>query len=543
MPALPSKVTDWAKQKVPKAYLPRPKWKAVTQIQNTTDLLGCDRRFTSPQTVLIDIIILFHYHDDSDSNNGMSFDLKFRFDDLLDNERLRIALSRLLELEGWRKLGARIRPAETGALGHHIPESFDSGRPGFAWSSATFDVAVDKYPQASRLTHPHGLDAAGRPSVSHVPSCAASSDFGSFIRTPGFAQHLDDWLSSDSPVLGIHVIHFRDATLMTTSFLHSVTDMMGLKAVLEAWTAILRGEEDEVTPFMGFLDDVVGGLNKTIPLPQVRYHFEEMLLTGWKLTWFAAKHLLPTELFWSLREEELVVLLPAKYLKRMREQAMEELATQAPTADGEEASFVSEADIIFAWWTRIVLRAEDSSPSRTICLRNTCCCRPLLAELNLIPSAASTLVTNAVFGLLTFSQVRQVLEQSLAATAVEIRRALIKQRTAEQLQALDAIERHHKPAIFGDAGMFLLTHSIWDKTKLFEVDFLPAVVRQGLGLNKRNSQLGRPSCVLGFTTSDYAIRNAGAVVGKDEVVNCWLVYSLRKRIWPEVERELLFMSA
>jgi hypothetical protein len=81
-----------------------------------------------------------------------------------------------------------------------------------------------------------------------------------------------------------------------------------------------------------------------------------------------------------------------------------------------------------------------------------------LEELGLIPSAASALVTNAVFGTLTFLKVRQVLKLSSAFAASEIRKAVIQQCKAEQLRALEAIRRDSfesksHPTIYGEPNI------------------------------------------------------------------------------------------
>jgi hypothetical protein len=500
----------------------------------------------SPQIVPTDTIIPFHDYDDTDTTNGLSFDFTFRFDDLLDDERLRVALSRLLELGDWRKLGARIRRNDAGALEYHVPKCFDDKRPGFAYSTATFDVAVDEHPQASRLAQPHSLDTAGRPVVFKGPSYVDSSGFKSFIRNPGFPERLSEWLYTDSPQLGVHVIHFQDATLVTLSFLHSLTDMMGLSAIFDAWTMVLNGEEDQVKPFLGFSDDPMRKLSQMKLQPSVKYRHADMLLTGWRLILLAVTYYLSIEIFWPRREEERIIFLPAKHLIRMRGKAMEELVTQATTND-EKASFVSEADVIFAWWTRIVMRAEKPSPNRTINMRNTCCSRSILEELNIIPSAASALVTNAVFGIITFLEVQQVLERSIAFTASEIRKALIEERKAEQLHALDALSRDSRGnkrsrAHFRNPNMFMIMISNWEKAKLYKVDFSAAVVRQGLSVENRNNELGRPSSIQGSGTRNYATRNTGAVIGKDAGGNYWLSYNLRKEAWLAVERDILHMS-
>ena len=56
-----------------------------------------------------DTIIPLHYWDDLQYTRGICIDLTFRFDDVMDVEKLRISLSRLLEIGDWKKLGARLR--------------------------------------------------------------------------------------------------------------------------------------------------------------------------------------------------------------------------------------------------------------------------------------------------------------------------------------------------------------------------------------------------------------------------------------------------
>ncbi|GAB1194116.1 hypothetical protein APSETT444_003357 [Aspergillus pseudonomiae] len=498
-----------------------------------------------PPTVSTDTIIPFHYWDDDHHTRGLSFDVTFRFDDILDPEKLRRALSRLLELGGWRKLGARIRRNAEAGLEYHVPQCYDEKRPGFAYSTVAFDMKVVDHHQASHLAQPHHLDAAGRPSVLGT-TYTSMPEFRSFIRTPAFPDRLEGWLCSDSPQLGVRIITFQDATLVTVSFLHSLMDMMGLDAVLDAWAAVLRGREDEVKPFVGFSDDPLAGLSESKSEPLQKYVFTDTLLVGWAWFWFAVRYVLTVELFWQRREEERVIFLPAKYLHQMRDKAMGELAAR-DDGDSGKPLFVSEGDILFAWWTRVVLRAERPRPSRTVNMRNTYCCRSILADLGHIPSATCALVTNAVFATLTFLSVRQILESPLSFTASEIRRSLIQQRNVEQLQALDTIQRNtldnaHHPALFGNSSMYTVMISNWVKAKLFEVDFSAAVEREGLALDKRSNQLGRPSCIQGTGTKGYATRNTGVVIGKDAAGNFWLLYSLRKGVWSAVEQQLLSMA-
>ncbi|OOQ85454.1 putative LysR family regulatory protein [Penicillium brasilianum] len=492
-----------------------------------------------------DTILPFHYWDDDHHTRGLSFDITFRFDDVLEHEKLRISLSRLLEIGDWRKLGARIRRNEKGELEYHVPRSFDDKRPGFAYSAAAYNTTIADHPQASQLVDPHRTHTDGQPSVFGV-GFASKPEFRSFIRTPAFPEYLEDWLSSDSPQLGIRIITFEDGTLVTVSFLHSLMDMMGLNAVLDAWTAVLDGREEEVKPFEGFSHDPLAGLGDTKARSVQKYVFADTLIIGWTWFLFAVRYVLGVELFWQHREEERVIFLPAKHMKRMREKAREDLAAKH-TDESNTPCFISEGDVLFAWWTRVVLRAAKPSPNRTINMRNTYCCRSLLADLGHIPSASSALVTNAVFATLTFLSVRQVLEEPLSFTASEIRKSLIQQRNIEQLQALVSIQRKtldntHHPALFGNPSMYMIMISNWAKSKLFELDFSAAVQMEGLPLESRANSLGKPSSIQGTGTKGYATRNTGVVIGKDAAGNVWCLYSLRKDLWPAVEQQLRQMS-
>lgn len=68
-------------------------------------------------TVNTDNVVPFHFVDNLKAwRIGISVNT-FRFDSRMDPEKLRAALQRLYEMEGWKKLGARIRKT-TDVSGH-----------------------------------------------------------------------------------------------------------------------------------------------------------------------------------------------------------------------------------------------------------------------------------------------------------------------------------------------------------------------------------------------------------------------------------------
>jgi len=62
-----------------------------------------------PATVPTDTIIPLSAQDDTSIFRSMVLDFTLRFDDVLDADKLISALTRLLELGDWRKLGGRLR--------------------------------------------------------------------------------------------------------------------------------------------------------------------------------------------------------------------------------------------------------------------------------------------------------------------------------------------------------------------------------------------------------------------------------------------------
>jgi hypothetical protein len=68
-----------------------------------------NRKPVPPATVATDKIIPLNLFDDNMIFRSMVLDFTLRFDDVLDAEKLRSGLARLLEIGGWRRLGARLR--------------------------------------------------------------------------------------------------------------------------------------------------------------------------------------------------------------------------------------------------------------------------------------------------------------------------------------------------------------------------------------------------------------------------------------------------
>jgi len=321
------------------------------------------------------------------------------------------------------------------------------------------------------------------------------------------------------------------------TFLHTLLDAMGLAGLFKAWTAVLRGQEDEVPAFHGFDKDPLVPLSETTPAE--KYIFSGRVLKGLRMLIFVLHYIF--ELVWYRKDAERVVFISSQYLQYLREKVLQELDSESKK---EEKSFVSESDILFSWWSQITLSALKPAPERMVLLMNVFDIRPTLAGDLVSPN--SVFIANAFFPIYTFLSACQVLNGPLSFVASQLRRSLEQQRTREQVQAFAALQKRSldktgNALMIGYPSVLLIICSNWHKGRFFEVDFSAAVIAPGVPLTQRANKLGRPSYINvirrnhGFSTPN---RNGGPVIGKDAAGNWWLVWTMRTEAWPAVEKQL-----
>lgn len=389
-------------------------------------------------------------------------------------------------------------------------------------------MSIKDHPLASRL-----------PKMTDRPSLVGSTtEFSPLVRSADAPKKLEDWLYSDFPQLPIHVVSFNDATLLTVTFMHTLTDAMGMSSFFRAWTAVLRGEEDQVPPFVGFNKDPMASLSEATP-PE-RYVYFGKVMKGLSLAMFVVRIIF--DLIWHPQEEERVIFVPAEYLQQMRDSALQELAAESNEG---RTPFVSEGDVLYSWLSRVVLSALKPAADRTVALLNVFDVRSTLED-RFPPNSAY--IGNAVVSAFTFVPARRILEAPLSFVASQLRAALEQQRTREQIQAYVAIhtravDKTGQVPLFGDAGMLLLSCTNWAKGRLFEIDFSSAVIAPGLPLSQRANKLGRASYINVVPHKNrIPTRNSVSVVGKDAAGNFWTILSMRKEAWPKVDEYLRALS-
>ena len=356
------------------------------------------------------------------------------------------------------------------------------------------------------------------------------------MRTPGAPMTIDDLLYSDRPQLTINIISFEDATVITITWPHTFADAMGMAAIFKNWIAVLEGREEDVQPLQGYDADPLAPLGETKPAaPPI---LAKWLLQGLPLLVFVVRFLF--DLVWHSKEEARVVCLPAQFVQGLKREALEDLSKVSENRDSKP--FLSDGDVICAWWSRIVVEALQPGSKRTVTIFNAFDMRHVLSKDLLPPDRA--FVSNASIAILTFVSVADLFTKPVSYIASKVREGISQQRTTEQTQAFafltrDAITKTGRRPVFGDSSMLLVVFSNWCAAKFFEVDLSAAVLKEGLPRNKRSNELGVPSFVYSDSNmTGFSARNTFPILGKDAGGNYWIRGSLRRGIWPVIERSL-----
>ena len=75
------------------------------------------------------------------------------------------------------------------------------------------------------------------PKATESPSIQADpGSFRAFGARENAPETLEDFLTTDMPQMSLHITSFNDATLVGLSWPHTLMDVMGQQALLNAWS-------------------------------------------------------------------------------------------------------------------------------------------------------------------------------------------------------------------------------------------------------------------------------------------------------------------
>lgn len=447
-------------------------------------MFGFAPRRVQPAQVPTDEVIPAPFFDDTSLNRGVVLYVTFRFNDVLDANALRESLSRLLEIDGWRKLGGRFRVNGAGKLEIHVPQMFTAERPAIGYSDVSFDIGIDEHPLASQLPQP----AQGRQYVQAGPKT-----FFSLARSDRTPATFEDFIYSDAPQLSLHVVKFTDATLVSLSWSHVTTDAMGMSALVRAWSLVLAGREDEVPQMLPWRDDPLDQLAATeqaLGEPQ-----EEKLL-------WASKQLTLPKMLWLVflfffvdpwlygQMEEQTVFVPSAATQKLKRAALSTLSYDMEdiVPDSETGKpFLSNGDIITAWFASMASSVLGPSSRRSVMIFNPFDIRGRLPHIFPGSPSRTAYVQNATLNFFVLAPAGQVVPAeidhgALGRFAVVIRHEIQQQTTVPQIRALarlyrDTLTKIGSSPMFGESNSYPMLFSNWTRARFFDMmDFSPAIL-------------------------------------------------------------------
>ncbi|KAK8135025.1 Transcriptional regulator sdnM [Apiospora sp. TS-2023a] len=521
------------------------------------------RRLTTGSAA--DKMIPVNYWDHSYTNAVTNFML--RFDHQLDAGKLRGSLEKLLSRpDGWRRLGGRLRRNAAGRSAYHVPPRYTERRPAISYHHESHDMRILQHPLGSRVP-----GAASGRKLQTPRILARGEDFVPLMRRPGDPACLGDYLRGDTPVLGLHVVSFKNATLVTLRGSHVLFDDIGRKAFLDAWSLTLQGRDDDVAPLME--RDPMAKLGAPTPretekatLPIEEYKHADKQLGPRQFLQLGLRQVLDRISHWRRRpvEEARIVCVPKPYMERLKKAAFREwLGTPGNGSfvaehDEEEATapsprhmFLSDGDILCAWWTRHILAARlPPNTSQTVSVMNMLGLRDLLVQSGIVPGAErkSVMLGNAMVGVPAFFLASQLQQKSLGEVAGNLRQAIQELGSWPQVEALLKLQRASRDkkdrhaVLFGDGGMHMVACTNWLKARFFDVDFSAAIIPSAEMEKPGSTPVAKPTNVQMHMTTENtpaSLMSPFVILGKDEYGNYWIRGTLREEYWPKVEHSLL----
>ncbi|KAK7992578.1 hypothetical protein PG988_001372 [Apiospora saccharicola] len=213
---------------------------------------------TQPPTIESDEIFKLHFMDNQMSPREIVLSQALLFSSVLDATKLHDGLVKLVSSGDWRKLGGRLRKQRDGLLELHVPTEFTAERPAVLFRAETMDMPIGQHPLAARLARAATVAAEGGGPSLHP----GTTEFKELSLVPGWCTKQDDYLSCDDPVLGLRVILFADATIVSLTIPHVVVGALGFQSIFLAWSAALRDDGVAIPPLLGAQHDFFDSIDE-----------------------------------------------------------------------------------------------------------------------------------------------------------------------------------------------------------------------------------------------------------------------------------------
>lgn len=327
------------------------------------------------------------------------------------------------------------------------------------------------------------------------------------------------YLNREEPQLALFVVSFTDATVISVTWPHSLFDAVGLGEVLHQWCAVLHGHADTIPAPVDIDNYPLADLGCH---PSEPYELADSQLSLIALCIYTLRNIL--EMIFH-RPQGRMLYIPGPFIQKLRKRAILELSRE--TTDNKTDQFISEGDVLSAWWAQ-VMASHVRGSNKLINVTNVLGWRTSLEDI----ISGRPFISNCAGFISMLIPASKFFDMSLGAIAWQTRQCILRGRRREQIDAYVGIWRKvpgMAPPLFGNATMHLAACSNWQQARLCELDFSPAIAH-GRNGNAPAFPSYVQSCVRGLGFSNILI-----VVGRDTTGGYWVNGLTGQRHWAAIE--------
>ncbi|KAJ5025214.1 hypothetical protein PSV08DRAFT_182739 [Bipolaris maydis] len=500
----------------------------------------------TPDPYADDDIYPVHVLDDTKALRSMLITCTFCFNNVLDVDKLQSSLAKLLEMGDWRKLGGRLRLKANGKLEIHVPRAFTPSRPAFSYTHDSINTSI----QDHELTRKLPLSPDGSIKISPGPT-----DFNDLAASPSAPATIEDLLSGDVPQISVHITSFTNATFVGLTWPHTLMDIIGQAALLQAWSRLLAGRDAEVPPVLDAQEDKLTALTNKATDAAEEYALKSKQLKGLSFVKFGAR--LAWDILTGTKPVTKTIYLPKSVMGKLRVRAEADLFASSNNDDNDnddtigekEKPFISDGDILTAF-TLDCIASSLPTPRQITALY------PINSRFRLpsLINAKGVFLSNMSIPGFTFLG-PAMSTGSLGQIALYNRQRLLEQATEAQILAIlrEQLMSGDPSALYSDADALLVVFTDWTKAKNFSaIDFSPAVIRAGGdgrtgeengSDSKRYNPPGTPVFYHASTRRpNPAARLLVNILGRDYSGGYWLTLTMSPGAWDKVEEGLKELS-
>ncbi|KAG6006569.1 hypothetical protein E4U21_006867 [Claviceps maximensis] len=268
-----------------------------------------------------------------------------RFNDVLDADMLHSALTRLLGVGEWRKLGGRLRRD----FKIIAPKEFSISIPAVEYQHTIFPQTISSHAIGAQFIHP-----TEEPTVQPL-----DKQLSEFMAPDGYPDTVDGLAQSNKSQLALTITSFDDATLVSLAMPHSLLDASGVVALVQNWSLVLAGRMSDVVPLLNTQHDILEEVtrdNNAVEPQECR--MEKMRLTGFAYLKLMGRHMAEA----AQRKRRLQAL----YIPRNTyEKLLVRLGQNNDDDDGKEPvqgeKRISNVQLLTAWLVGKIA-AQESAP-------------------------------------------------------------------------------------------------------------------------------------------------------------------------------------